>query len=98
MRAGLNHIAIFQYDNPVGVQHGGQAMRNRDDGSSAARPFKGFLDFVFRFASSAPVASSRSRIGGFSAACAQSRPAAFRRRTALALAHRQGFHICPAGT
>ena len=50
MRAGFNHDAIFQYDNPVGVQHGGQAMRDRDDGSAASRPFESFLDFVFGFA------------------------------------------------
>ena len=50
MRAGLDHRAIFQNDNPVGIQNGRQPVGDCDDRSAATGPLQSLLDFVLRFA------------------------------------------------
>ncbi len=50
MRAGFDHGAFLQHQDPVGVLHGGQAMGDRDHGPALPGAFKRFLNFMLGLA------------------------------------------------
>jgi hypothetical protein len=62
VRAAFNHLAGFQNHDRVGLMHGRQAVRDDDRRASDRRLLQRVAEQRFDSASSALVASSRSRI------------------------------------